>query len=80
MFCRLRPEVPEDEADKEQQEDGVYLTGGSAVASSGVCSGIKKFDEEGGWCAYESQRTQQRFSLDGFFGPGSGQDEVRVLL
>ena len=90
MYCRLRPELPEDSGG----EGDFYLTGsnssflssispdlelcsGDDASTSGTCITSSSRD---GDCVYSSSSTKRehKFKLDGFFGPTTTQEQVII--
>lgn len=79
VFCRVRPDMPEESA-VTNEEDNIYLTGNSDQESGG--NRISNIDEEANQCTYfsSSSKSEQKFKMDGFFGPGTAQETVITLL
>ena len=77
VYCRVRPDMPEESVES-TAEDNIYLTGGSCEQETGG-NRISHINEEANQCTYTTSaaKTEQKFKMDGFFGPGTTQEKVR---
>eukprot|EP00602_Paraphysomonas_sp_CaronLab_P003698 CAMPEP_0185031642 /NCGR_PEP_ID=MMETSP1103-20130426/19224_1 /TAXON_ID=36769 /ORGANISM="Paraphysomonas bandaiensis, Strain Caron Lab Isolate" /LENGTH=602 /DNA_ID=CAMNT_0027567223 /DNA_START=94 /DNA_END=1899 /DNA_ORIENTATION=+ len=76
VYCRLRPELPEDPSSGFSEREGegeFYLTGGASEGGAAITA-----SSEDGACTYFSStsKREHKFKVDGFFGPDTSQSKI----